>query len=162
MKPRMAFIGVRSSWLTLARNSDFAWLARASEAFVAVSRAASACWSSNSWASRSLVAFTSRASPPSSSRFGTSTRWLKSSLVIEASALSIFRTGRMNAHDSAKPRLMAIATLAAENDDHDDREQGTVVGECGTGRRRLENRRVDQLTHLGLENVGCRVLLIDV
>ena len=26
--PMIAFSGVRSSWLTLARNSDFAWLAR--------------------------------------------------------------------------------------------------------------------------------------
>ena len=34
VKPRIAFIGVRSSWLTLARNRDLASLARASEALV--------------------------------------------------------------------------------------------------------------------------------
>ena len=78
MKPRMAFIGVRSSWLTLARNRDFASLARASEAFVSPSRVASARCSSNSVASRSLVSFRSRASLPNSSRFGTSTRCAKS------------------------------------------------------------------------------------
>ena len=37
MKPRMAVIGVRSSWLTFARNRDFASLARSSEAFVSLS-----------------------------------------------------------------------------------------------------------------------------
>ena len=36
MKPRMAVMGVRSSWLTFARNRDFASLARSSEAFVSL------------------------------------------------------------------------------------------------------------------------------
>ena len=37
MKPRIAFIGVRSSWLTFARKRDFASLARLREAFVSSS-----------------------------------------------------------------------------------------------------------------------------
>ena len=36
MNPRIAFIGVRSSWLTLARKRDLASLARASDAFVSL------------------------------------------------------------------------------------------------------------------------------
>ena len=41
MKPRMAVIGVRNSWLTFARNRDFASLVRSSDALVSLSRVAS-------------------------------------------------------------------------------------------------------------------------
>ena len=47
VNPRIAFIGVRSSWLTLARKRDLASLARASEAFVSSSRLVRARCSSN-------------------------------------------------------------------------------------------------------------------
>ena len=54
MKPRMAFIGVRSSWLTLARKRDFASLACSSERLVSTSLSASTRWPSISVANRSL------------------------------------------------------------------------------------------------------------
>ena len=115
MKPRMAFIGVRSSWLTLARNRDFASLA-AGERGVRLARAAwRACADPRtSVASRSLVPLRSRASFPNSSRFGTSTCCVKSPAVIAAERRSILRTGRMNAHDSTNPSSRATMTLVAE------------------------------------------------
>ncbi|MNT55003.1 hypothetical protein D3C72_1922070 [compost metagenome] len=36
-KPRMAFSGLRNSWLMLDRNSDFAWLATSAEAWACFS-----------------------------------------------------------------------------------------------------------------------------
>ena len=49
VRPRMAFIGVRISWLTLARNSSLAWLALSAAAFAILSSASRRLCSVTSW-----------------------------------------------------------------------------------------------------------------
>ncbi len=115
MNPRMAFIGVRSSWLTLARNCDLASLARTRDAFDASSRAVSDRCSSKDSVSRWLVSLTSRASWPNSSPFDTTTCWLRSPAVMPPRARPILRMGMMNAHDRTNPRISATATATTEN-----------------------------------------------
>ena len=103
VKPRMAFIGVRSSWLMLARKSDLARLA-CSSLRLSERNASAACFcSASSRASSRLVSFSRAASAPNSSRFVTRTvpaKWPAATSLRYAEAAC---TGRMNAHEMTKP-----------------------------------------------------------
>ena len=126
MNPRIAFIGVRSSWLTLARKRDFASLARASEAFVSSSRAARARCSSNSVGQALAGPVEVRASCPNSSRFGTSTRWLRSPAVIPARARAHLADGQDERPRQDEPEQKSDDDAHHGEDDHGAREQVAV------------------------------------
>ena len=112
VKPRIAFSGVRSSWLMFARNSDLARLASSRRSFSPRSVAAATRCSSSSRRSSPLIQFIRSASAPNSSRLGTATEppnrpsatWLRKPWNS--------RTGRMKDQEITNPAISATATAA--------------------------------------------------
>ena len=150
VKPRIAFSGVRSSWLMLARNSDFALLACSSRSLSAPSSRAARRCSSSSRASSREVALSCAASSPNSSRLRTVTEPPKRPAASSPRKPCAACNGRISVHEMTKPPASA-SSIATSGGAADDDERALVGGAQAVAQ--ADHARILLLHQLGDQGV---------